>query len=1003
MKHTLAICLLALVSRGAAAQEHGGQVQIPLDLYNQLIETTRTPAQRPAPLNVALGNAAVRVSVAAIGSRPVAEVSVSLPIEIFENEWVLVPVLPPGTPVTRATVQGNPVQLVATAQGLAFGTNVKGTYSMELVYPVDAASTENGHVLAVPLPQASSIQLSATLPGVGLDVTVIPAAGVRVSQSGSRTSVQATVPSTTGVQIAWRAPSDKGPTISRATYRGEVSKGAVSWRGELRVELFEEATATVPLLPGSLTLTSLTVDGKEAPILVEGGRFATVIRGRGTHAVVASFQTPIVQQNGPPSTDLLVPQVPVSRVELTLPGKKDVTASPSASVVTRARGNATEATVHVPLTEKVTLTWSEAIPEVARRELRANASIYHVLHAEEGVLYGRAHVVYEVQHGGTSRIELELPPGVEVNQVSSEAGAVADWRVESLERRRILRIFLDRELTSELRLAVDYDRALGTTDTESVPLLSALGVGRQRGMVALVSTRDRALNPAEVGGATSVGENQLPAFVRDTIERTVAHTFKYSDAPPSMRAAAAAPERTAGRFDAEVDTLVSLGDVAVVSSASIEIHVKSGGLDRLDLALPPGANLLNLVAPSLRTHRVVEGVVEVEFTQEMEGDFRIEATYERLLGENAAEVEAGTLHVRGAEVEQGRVAVEAAAAVEVAPLVVEELSPLDVRELPRQLVLRTTHPILHAFRYVRAEPAPRLSLGVTRHETAAVQEAVIDRAEHRTLFTRDGLAVTTSRFTVRNTRKQFLRLTLPEGSEVWSVFVAGKAEKPALAESAFLIKIVSSSDGFPVELVYSTKIPSIGALGSVSARLPRPDLLVTETRWDWFLPEGLDYRRPATNMNVVLEENRIEGEALAKEMMAATDASFANLAEPFRIHVPKAGVHFAFEMLYANHGELEARARVPYASRGGVTLGQIASLLGVWIVYVAVRLRLGKRARIAAGSLGVLIALCPVAIYGASPLPALFLASALVGLSLRHELKRAVQRLRAARTAEENG
>jgi len=997
MKYTLAIYLLSLIALSASAQERGGQVQIPLELYNQLIETTRTPTPRPAPLNFALGNAAVRVSVASVESRSVAEVTVTLPIEVFENEWVLVPVLPPGTPVTRASVSGNPVQLIATAQGLSYGTNVKGTYSMELSYQIDAASAARGHVLAVPLPLASSIQLTATLPGSGLDVTVIPASGVRVSQSGSQTSVSATVPSTSGVQIAWRAPSDKGPTLSRATYRGEVSKGAVLWRAELRVELFEDETATVPLLPGSLTLTSLTVDGKEAPILVEGGRFATIVRGRGAHAVVASFQTPIVQQNGPPSTELLVPQVPVSRVELTLPGKKDVTTSPSASVVTRARGSATEATVHVPLTEKVTLSWSEAIPEVARRELRANASIYHVLHAEEGVLYGRAHVVYEVQHGGTSRIELELPPVVEVNQVTSEAGAVADWRVEARERRRILRIFLDRELTSELRLAVDYDRALGRTDTEALPLLSAVGVGRQRGMVALVSTRDRALNPAEVGGATQVGENQLPAFVRDTIERTVAHTFKYSDAPPSMRAAAAAPERAAGRFDAEVDTLVSLGDVAVLSSASIEVHVKSGGLDRVDLALPAGANLLNLVAPSLRTHRVVDGVVEVEFTQEMEGDFRIEATYERLMGENAAEVDAGTLRVRGAEVEQGRIAVEAASAVEVAPLVVEELSPLDVRELPRQLVLRTSHPILHAFRYVRAEPAPRLSLGVTRHQTASVQEAVIDRAEHRTLFTRDGLAVTTSRFTVRNTRKQFLRLTLPEGSEVWSVFVAGKAEKPAIAESAFLIKIVSSSEGFPVELVYSTKIPSMGALGSVSASLPRPDLLVTESRWDWYLPDGLDYRRPSTNMNVVLEEGRIEGEALAKEMASA------NVPEPFRMHVPKAGVHFAFEMLYANHGELEAHVRVAYASRGGVALGQMASLLGVWIVYLAVRLRLAKRARIAAGSLGAALLLTPIAIYGVSPLPALVLACALAALSFRHEIRRAAERVRASKPAEQNG
>jgi hypothetical protein len=997
MKCTLAICLLALVSRGAAAQERGGQVQIPLEIYTQLIEATRTPAQRRAPLNFALGSATLRVSVASIEGRPVAEVTVSLPIEIFENEWVLVPVLPPGTPVTRASVSGSPVQLVATAQGLAYGTNVKGAYVMELAYSVDPSPTGRGYVLAVPVPLASSIQLSATLPGSGLDVTVIPAAGVRVTQSGSQTSVQATVPSTSGVQIAWRAPSDKGPTVSRALYRGEAGKDAVVWRAELRVELFADETATVPLLPGSLTLTSLSVDGKEAPILVEGGKFATIVRGRGTHAVVASFQTPIVKENGPPATQLLLPQVPVSRVELLLPGRKDVTASPSASVVTRARGSQTEATVHLPLTERVSLSWSEGIPEAARRELRANASLYHVLHAEDGVLYGRAHVVFEVQHGGASRIELELPPGIEVNQVTSEAGAVADWRVEPRERRRVLRVFLDRELTSELRLTVDYDRSLGTTPTEALPLLSALGVGRQRGMVALVSTRDRALNPAEVSGATQVGENQLPAFVRDTIQRTIAHTFKYADAPPSLRAAAVVPDRAAGRFDADVDTLVSLGDVAVSAAASVEVHVKSGGLDRIDLTLPVGANLLNLVAPSLRTHRVVDGVVEVEFTQEMEGDFRIEATYERLLGENAAEVDAGTLHVRGAEVEQGRIAVEAASAVEVAPLVVEELSPIDLRELPRQLVLRTSHPILHAFRYVRAEPAPRLSLGVTRHETASVQEAVIDRGEHRTLFTRDGLAVTTTRFTVRNTRKQFLRVALPQGSEVWSVFVAGRAEKPAIAESGFLIKIVSSSEGFPVELVYSTKIPSIGALGSVSARLPRPDLLVTETRWDWFLPEGLDYRRPSTNMNVVLEEGRIDGDALAREMTSA------KAPEPFRIHVPASGVHFAFEMLYANHGELEARARIPYASRGGVALGQMASLLGVWIVYLALRLKLAKRARIAAGSLAAVLTLIPVAIYGVSPLPALLLACALAVLSLRHEIRRAAERLRASKPAEQNG
>jgi len=89
---------------------------------------------------------------------------------------------------------------------------------------------------------------------------------------------------------------------------------------------------------------------------------------------------------------------------------------------------------------------------------------------------------------------------------------------------------------------------------------------------------------------------------------------------------------------------------------------------------------------------------------------------------------------------------------------------------------------------------------------------------------------------------------------------------------------------------------------------------------------------------------------------------------------------------------------VAYASRAGVALGQMASLLGVWIVFVAVRLKLAKRAKIAAGSLGTLLALTPIATYGVSPLPALVLACALAALSFRHEIRRAVERVSRGRT-----
>ena len=51
--------------------------------------------------------------------------------------------------------------------------------------------------------------------------------------------------------------------------------------------------------------------------------------------------------------------------------------------------------------------------------------------------------------------------------------------------------------------------------------------------------------------------------------------------------------------------------------------------------------------------------------------------------------------------EHGRIAIEALSALEVQASLVEQLSSLEINELPRQLVLKTTNPILLAYRYVQ--------------------------------------------------------------------------------------------------------------------------------------------------------------------------------------------------------------------------------------------------------------------------------------------------------------
>jgi len=1012
---TIVVLVIALGAGLAVAQEtdlEPGQVQLPLDQYNTLVNASRNPVDPkiPAPADYALGTSTMSVSVAATEPLATAEIQLQLRVEILEDGWVAVPVLPLGTPVTHATVNGKTIQLFATERGLAWGAKKAGVYAMVLGYKIDAAGSAAGFTLAVPAPPGSAVSLTASLPGSGLDVAVIPSAGTRVQTSGATTRVTATTPPSAGIQISWRRPITDTHTVGRASYKGRSTGDAVTWSGEIAVEIFTDESVTLDLLPRTTTLREVSIDGRPAPIVVHGSSFATIIKGEGKHTVVVGFQVPVDRSSGPPKVAMSVPPVPVSRFELTLDGKKEVSVTPASNVENKVTGGTTRATVYVPMTSNVTFSWAEAVPDAIRAEVRANAGLYHLLHAEEGVLYVHGMVLYDITRGETSAVTLRVPPGVQVNRISSPSRAVADWRMGDPDESgsRDVTVFLDRKIGGELLIEVLYDRSLAQDESIPAPLLSSLGVQRQRGMVALLSSKDLTLKPEDEGSATRVGENQLPAFVREFVELTVAHTYKYVEATPSIVITASEPERKQGRFDAQVDTLVSLGEVTMRCSATIELNVKSGGIMDLVLDLPGGVNLLGLAGPSIRTHTVApEGEaqrIDVAFTQEMEGQFRLDVEYERIMVDSDEAVEVPTLAVRGAEVEQGRLAVEALSAVEVQASTKTQLTDLDVNDLPQQMVLRTTNPILMAFKYVKAEQPSQLVLSVTRHQVVEVQEAAIDQADYTTLFTSDGLAVTTARFTVRNSRKQFLRVELPEGSTVWSAFVDGRPEKPALGEeksNEVLIKIITSTRGFPVQLVYATDGDKIRGLGRLRPTLPRPDILVTSSRWDVYVPDGLSYGDPSSNMEMVVTGVRRDLDQLEREMAGAQqDAAKHRAVEPLRIAVPTSGIHFAFEKLYANQGDETAWFTLAYATGAGATTGRVLSLMGAGLLWFGLGLfvwphpAIPRTVSIAAFAIGAVVLVATIGFLHIGSGPAVFLSViVIIGHVLRWSLDRWRRRL----------
>jgi hypothetical protein len=325
---------------------------------------------------------------------------------------------------------------------------------------------------------------------------------------------------------------------------------------------------------------------------------------------------------------------------------------------------------------------------------------------------------------------------------------------------------------------------------------------------------------------------------------------------------------------------------------------------------------------------------------------------------------------------------------------------VDPAELPQQLILKTTNPILLAYKYVRSDTPYALALRMTRHRELAVQGAAIDRAQYRTLFIEDGLAVTTSHFEVRNRREQFLRVRLPMASKVWSVTVDGQPEKPAITDDTgpngeslppeILIRVINSAQSFPVELVYATPVSKMGKLGRISGQLPQPDMIVTRSNWSIYLPDSFRYGTPSSNLSLVVSGQAVNREQLQREMTLDANNAAAVITGPLRIDVPNRGIHYAFEKLYANQSDELATFDIAYRSPVGESLGQSLALAGTLALWLGVILALGRipafgtREAALAVSLGALALLIAVGYLESDTTPALILALVLALGSCGH-------------------
>lgn len=315
----------------------------------------------------------------------------------------------------------------------------------------------------------------------------------------------------------------------------------------------------------------------------------------------------------------------------------------------------------------------------------------------------------------------------------------------------------------------------------------------------------------------------------------------------------AVPEEANGpaKIYAESEQLLTVSEGSVHAHWNLNYNVLHRGVRQLRIQMPAGWNVTSITGEGLQEWKILdrpkEGIALIEMAYAKKGALTIAIDAERGLGEKEEVLEIPQIQPLDVERVQGSIGVEARGAMEIQPQDAKSLSPIDPQELPRTLWAGAAQPILLAYRHTKPY---HLAVSVTRHPEAPVLTTTVDDANAVTLMTARGQMITDIRYQVRNHLKQFLKLRLPPGAELWSTFVDGQPVKPMQVEPGqFRIPLAKSQmdgslqQGFPVEVVYFMPVPKFYVAGARAAIFPVPDAPVSRLYWSMYLPDHYRFVR----------------------------------------------------------------------------------------------------------------------------------------------------------------
>jgi hypothetical protein len=307
-------------------------------------------------------------------------------------------------------------------------------------------------------------------------------------------------------------------------------------------------------------------------------------------------------------------------------------------------------------------------------------------------------------------------------------------------------------------------------------------------------------------------------------------------------------------FYGSTRSLISVARDVVSLTSNLKLEVVQGELENVLVQIPAGFSVLKATGPAVGDWRLKKtpsrDILEIIFKNEITDHLNLQINAEQIFSHDVSHTNYSGLAILDAKRESGELGVVAEGGIEVdieeQPGPGVELTKLAFNRLGQDLLNMSEKPILYACKY--AKHPFQLLFHIKKFQQIEGMNTVIDQAKIYALYLPEGKMICRTTYTLQNTFKQFMELTLPDNASVWTVTINGQRAKASRNQAGKIMipllrsdKAKADAKPFDIEFTYSLPDNSFGIWGKKEVIIPLTDIFINSIALEIYLPAAFKY------------------------------------------------------------------------------------------------------------------------------------------------------------------